>query len=315
MKNIFRAGPLDYIVTKKYDIGKCVDCGHGLSHVDPSSLDNHKQLYEGGSYDSREKLLHRLLRPFLMLLERNKIGYLPQEGSVGKSILEIGCGKGRFLQAAKDSGYEVYGLEPSRRSCSFARQRLGDVVFPISFEQIREVHALDRKFDIIVLWHVLEHLPDPDDTLRKIKDHLAPDGTLLIAVPNMDSFQASYGREDWFHLDPPRHVNHFTPNSLDRIMRRNSFKVNRTHFNSFYQNFIGELITATNKILPDKNVIFNILRLNMNYIRQAGKARALTMLSLALLLTSVAFIPALAWTAITQVARKGGTMVVLAKLV
>jgi SAM-dependent methyltransferase len=302
----FNAGVLDYSLDKVVDIAVCGQCGHGKTDTSTSGDFPEGPLHETGSYDSREKVWHRVLSSFLQLLERSKLSYLSAKGN-GLRLLEIGCGKGRFLETAKNTGYTIFGLEPSKRSYGFAQTRLGDKVAPISIEDLGE----DLKYDVIVMWHVLEHISDPEAVLGKAKMLLEEGGEILIAVPNFSSVQANLGKANWYHLDPVRHLHHFSPGSLKPMLKRNNLRLKCLYFNFFYDNYIGELITLTNTILPDKNVIFNILKLNPHYIHKAGWIRASIMLVLTVLSTLIVLLPALLLTFITEATGQAGTMVAL----
>lgn len=309
---LFRATPLDYSQRKVYQMLVCTKCGHGVSNVTDRPIEEQIEAYNKGAYDPREKLWHRLIKPFLEYLELRKLRYIGRKGS-GKRLLEIGCGKGRFLANAQSNGYEVFGIEPSTRSAVFARKRLGQVIWSVEWAKMNEVEPLNQQFDGIYLWHVLEHLTDPNGALKTFRQRLKPNGSLVIAVPNFGSTQARQGAGDWYHLDPSRHHQHFTPGSLQRLFERNGYKVRQKRFNSLYQDYVGELITIVNKILPDKNVLFNVLRLNQGYIGSVGWPRALVMFGSALLLSTLLALPLLLWTILTQLFGKSGTMVFVAQ--
>lgn len=311
MGQVFMARPLDYSLKERFNILVCGQCGHGKTEVALEGAPHMSALYEGGSYDSEERAWHLIVTPFLRYLEQKKLKYLGSEKSIGRRLLEVGCGKGRFLEVARNAGYKVYGLEPSARSYALAHLRLGDVVAPAGLESIENAEGLKGQYDIIVLWHVLEHLLNPDEVLMRIRGLLAAEGKVLIAVPNFASYQAKIGKENWYHLDPPRHLHHFTPKSLKVFVERNDLSVERVFFNSFYHDYVGELITLTNILLPDKNVVFNMLRLNPNYIDDVGWRRALSMLIMALSIKLISAAPLLFWTLLTQGLSRSGTMVAL----
>lgn len=310
----FKAKTLDYSQDRFYEILQCDKCGHALTLFDERNHESDCQcLYSSGNYDVKEKFWHKLLFPFRINLERNKLKYLEGANFQKRCLLEIGCGKGKFLEVARRKGMEVYGIEPSLRSYAYASVRLGNVVYPLKIEELDKINDNGERYGIIVLWHVLEHLKDLDNVLRIIKNHKDEHGIILIAVPNVSSFQSQIGREDWYHLDPPRHLHHFTPKSLNILVQRHGLEIKRIYFNSFYQNYIGEMITFLNKILPDKNVIFNCLRLNKNYLKRFSKVRILGMFMISVVISAIIFIPVIVWTLYTQIKRKAGTMVILAK--
>lgn len=308
----FRAAPLDYSQRKVYQLFVCTHCGHGTSNLGLRPVNEQVAAYNMGAYDTREKAWHKAIKPFLQYLEVRKLRYIGRNGE-GRSLLEIGCGKGRFLQSARERGFEVFGIEPGKRSAIFARKRLGQVVWPVQWAEMHKVEALNRQFDNIYLWHVLEHLSNPNGALKAIRKHLADKGRLVVAVPNFGSVQARKGGSNWYHLDPSRHHQHFTPESLEALFVQNGFTVRKKHFNSMYQDFMGELITVVNAILPDKNVLFNVLRLNSGYIGRVGWGRALFMFGAASFLSVVLALPLLIWTVLTQLMGRAGTMVFVAQ--
>ena len=104
-----------------------------------------------------------------------------------KKILDIGCGTGDFLKQAQKSKWKVVGIEPNEQARSVANKKVGEKVF-----SEKELENLDKaSFDVITLWHVLEHLPDLDEKILQFKSLLKKDGILIIAVPNFKSFDAS----------------------------------------------------------------------------------------------------------------------------
>jgi SAM-dependent methyltransferase len=210
---------------------------------------------------------------------------------------------------AKKMGFDVCGIEPSPRSIGHARRTLGNDVYQIDIQNIDSVRALDGKFDIIALWHVLEHIADPTALMDHIKNRLAPSGVVLIAVPNMASYQSQWGKADWYHLDPPRHIHHYSPKSLQMLLAKHGFKIDKKYSNSFYQNYIGEVMTVLNKLLPIKNIILNMLKRNRNVLKKHGAARTATIFIQAAIVVSVLSVPLLLWTIYTQLRGKAGTMV------
>jgi 2-polyprenyl-3-methyl-5-hydroxy-6-metoxy-1,4-benzoquinol methylase len=306
----YRASPLDYSAEQSFPIVICPECGYGKTE---DILQKTDSLYVGGCYDEKEKPWHKLIRPLMSILEHGKLRYFASDKIAGKRLLEIGCGKGLFLEAAKKRGFRIYGIEPSPRSFSFAAARLGNSIVPIGLEDIDKVSEFPNEYDYVMLWHVLEHLNDPGATLTQIKERLAGNGRVVIAVPNFASFQARCGKADWYHLDPPRHVHHFTPVSLRIVAVENGFEVEKIFFNSFYQNFVGELVTIVNKALPGKNVIFNELKLNRAYLDRFGMWGAWTLFILGSAMSALIALPVLVVTGFNQLIGQAGTMVVILK--
>jgi SAM-dependent methyltransferase len=134
----------------------------------------------------------------------------------GSRVLDLGAGDGRLAAALARAGHRVTAVEPFR-----------DVPAGPSLtvlrESVDEVNLPEASFDAAVLWHVLEHLPKPLATLERVRRWLVPGGRVLVGVPNLASLQAELGGERWFHLDPQRHVVHFTPRGLVRLLERAGF--------------------------------------------------------------------------------------------
>lgn len=311
-QELFSAMPLDYSGNKSYIISACAGCGHGVTESVSDDIRYDRTLYEKGNYDVKEKFWRVWLKSFLNLLERRKLRYL--RGCVaGRSVLEIGCGKGRFLKVAKERGLEVYGIEPSERSGEFAKKQLGDVVFKTTIEDMDKIVELKRSFNFIVLWHVLEHLEKPAQSISKLEKHLGEGGLFVLAVPNFSSFQARFGKKNWYHLDPPRHLHHFTPESIKILLERQGFEIDAICFDDLWQNFAGEMNTVTNMLLPFKNVFFNTIRLNGDYLEKTGILVAAVMFLSVFFLIPVLSVPVFVWTLTTQRLKKSGTMVVVAR--
>lgn len=306
---LFEAAPLDYSVTQSFPIAVCEGCGHGVTMgVDEVA---NAELYEQGNYDAREGGLRKLLRPLLDVLERNKVKGLQNWAEKG-SVFEIGTGKGRFLLAAQQAGFEVAGIEPSRRSLAFARAALGDVV---SGEMLNEhVNRSARRHTAVCMWHVLEHIPEPSSVLADVRRLLQSNGVLMVAVPNFASLQSRYGQANWYHLDPPRHVNHFTTEGLCSLLKSANFEVLHVDYTSFFQNWVGDTVTLLNRLSPGKNALLNLLKMNRQFFSSVGPLPAVLNIAWNAMLLPVLLLPSLLLTAISQAWRMPGTIVVYARM-
>lgn len=129
-------------------------------------------------------------------------------------LLDIGCGTGEFLATMKAAGWQVEGLERDERAAAWAREHHQISLATGSVEQLS---ASTQQYDIITLWHVLEHLYDPGQALEIIARRLRENGVLLIAVPNIAGIDARVYKSNWVALDAPRHVNHFSLDTLARL--------------------------------------------------------------------------------------------------
>ncbi len=161
-----------------------------------------------------------------------------------KSLLDFGAGTGDLLQAAQKKGYEIAGVEPNAVARNSAAEK------GISLDN--ELPS-DKKFQIITLWHVLEHLADPENELGKIKNLLHENGTLFIAVPNFNSYDANYYREFWAAYDVPRHLWHFSKKAMHLLLEKLDMKletIKPMRFDAYYISLLSEKYrTGSNRYL------------------------------------------------------------------
>jgi len=181
-----------------------------------------------------EKVYH-LVREYAL---KNKVALINTQQEKG-SLLDVGCGTGDFLAAAKSNGWQVIGIEPNSDARTKANYKTGTLVFDTP--KLETLPA--NSFDVITLWHVLEHLPNLDAQIQLFKKLLKPNGTLIIAVPNHNSFDASYYGKYWAAYDVPRHLWHFSQKSINKLFSNFQFKLNKTipmKFDSFYVSLLSE---------------------------------------------------------------------------
>ena len=155
------------------------------------------------------------------------------------NILEIGAGTGAFANSMKNKGWNVTALEPDEGSRNRALEN-----FNLSLLPIEELYNLPKNnFDVITLWHVLEHVHDLHDYMHLFLSLLKPNGRLIIAVPNHTSYDAQFYKNFWAAYDVPRHLYHFSPNSMDRLCKAHCMKVVQYKpmwFDSFYVSLLSE---------------------------------------------------------------------------
>jgi 2-polyprenyl-3-methyl-5-hydroxy-6-metoxy-1,4-benzoquinol methylase len=136
-------------------------------------------------------------------------------------LLDVGCGPGEFLAEMSRRGWQVAGLDADPKAVERARARLGPAV---ACHGVEELPPSSGPYDVITLWHVLEHLERPRQALQLLAAQLAPGGRLLIAVPNLESIDARTYGPDWVAWDAPRHLQHFTWATLERLCREQGLR-------------------------------------------------------------------------------------------
>jgi SAM-dependent methyltransferase len=173
-------------------------------------------------------------------LEDHRIRFFRKFKKRGR-VLDIGCGYGYFLAACREKGYQVHGLDFSDWAVRHARERLG---LDITVGPMDQVDLAVQSFDVVAMWHCLEHTPDPAAALRQIRRWLKPDGLLVVDVPNRQGTDARKTWDDWVGWSLPYHLYHFTPDSLTRLLDQQGFTVIRS------KNYHSESVKAALRPIP-----------------------------------------------------------------
>lgn len=206
------------------------------------SLDTLGSYYESEDYishtDAGVSLVDRLYQIVKKYTLQKKIK-LVKNISKGSSILDVGCGTGDFLRVCQTNNFKVVGVEPNAKAKQLAISKL-DAETKI-VEDLFELQQ--EQFDVITLWHVLEHVPDLESYIEKLRSLLSPDGILVIAVPNYKSFDAKHYKMFWAAYDVPRHLWHFSKDSVKNLFKTENFEWFRTKpmlFDAFYVSILSE---------------------------------------------------------------------------
>lgn len=186
--------------------------------------------------DGKRNLFERLYQGVKNYMLNKKVNLINELKYEKGNLLDIGAGTGDFLDRAKNSGWRTYGVEPNKKARTIAKHKNIELNDDLT-------NVMDIKYDIITLWHVLEHVTDVHKSLSQIKSLLKPNGILIIAVPNYKSFDANHYKEFWAGYDVPRHLWHFSKNSIKVLGREFGLQVLKTKpmfFDSFYVSLLSE---------------------------------------------------------------------------
>ena len=188
--------------------------------------------------DASKKFSDKLYQGVKNVMLQKKVKLIDSlVNSENKTLIDIGAGTGDFLKTAKQNSWKVRGVEPNSAARKLAEQKEVRLVEDIS------LISSEEKFDVISLWHVLEHIPDLDLQIEKFHSLLNPNGYLIIAVPNFKSYDANYYQEFWAAYDVPRHLWHFSKEGMVRLLETHQFQFQKTLplvFDSFYVSLLSE---------------------------------------------------------------------------
>ncbi|MGI8951817.1 MAG: class I SAM-dependent methyltransferase [Chitinophagaceae bacterium] len=259
----------DFTVSnEKFEIWQCKNCTLRFTQNIPaaSAIGKYYQSSEYISHSDSKKgfinWLYHFVRNFTLQSKKKLV-----EKSIKKTngnLLDIGAGTGSFVYVMQKENWNVTGLEPDEtaRKNAFENYRL-------QLQTMESLHQLSyENFDVITLWHVLEHVHDLHNYLEIFKRILKRDGTLIIAVPNYTSLDAKIYKEYWAAYDVPRHLYHFSPQSMQTILQQHLFQIKNYKpmwFDSFYVSMLSEKYrSGKNNLLKS---VWNGLRSNLHAAR------------------------------------------------
>lgn len=208
------------------------------THPQPSA-ENLGRYYESDDYishtDSKRTLFEKLYHAVKQKALRDKVSLLEKFSAKGK-LLDIGSGTGDFAMQAMKNNWSVTGIEPSTKAKAIA------VTKGVSFaDSIQAVE--DNSFDVVTMWHVLEHVPDVQSHIKELKRITKPGGTIIIAVPNFKSYDARYYGAYWAAYDVPRHLWHFSKTAIEKLFGAEGIQLVKAmpmKFDSFYVSLLSE---------------------------------------------------------------------------
>lgn len=234
----------DHSLTKEnFDLFECDTC-HLIFTVPMPSFENIAPYYNFPNYishtDIKKGLMNHLYHKVRNYTVKIKTSWIQSLFSNYKgTLLEIGAGTGTFANAMHNKGWKITALEPDEGSRNIAQSNYDLKLSPIS-----DIYNLPvNEYDAITLWHVLEHVHDLKGYFGLFKSILKPNGRLIIAVPNCESYDAQYYKEFWAAYDVPRHLYHFTPQSMHVICANYGFEIVQYKpmwFDSYYVSLLSE---------------------------------------------------------------------------
>jgi 2-polyprenyl-3-methyl-5-hydroxy-6-metoxy-1,4-benzoquinol methylase len=212
----------DTIVSQEtFHVKQCTTCGLGITtpRPGPEAIDRYYRSEDYISHSGKARgltgTLYRFARKFTTRWKRT----LVEEHALKGSILDVGCGTGEFLKEMQNSQWHITGSEPS----ADARNKAISLTKGPILAHIQDLNS--RQFDAITLWHVLEHVQNLHQTVQTLQTILKPQGVIFIAVPNYCAPEAIRYRQHWAGFDVPRHLWHFTKDSMTKLLKQHQLQI------------------------------------------------------------------------------------------
>ena len=204
------------------------------------SLENLGRYYESNDYishtDSKRSIFEKAYHFVKGIALKNKLNLINNCSSSKGNLLDIGAGTGDFLLTAKQNGWNTIGVELSEKAKGIAIGK--GIQFSDSTEELES-----NSFDVITMWHVLEHVPNLEIQIKELKRLVKPNGTIIIAVPNFKSYDANYYGKFWAAFDVPIHFWHFSKTAIKLLFEKEDIKLEKVlpmKFDSFYVSLLSE---------------------------------------------------------------------------
>lgn len=283
----------DGTTERVFNLRKCSHCGFVYLCPRPAASEMKAFYFDEyyGNSSGASGYLSAALFPLFRFLRKERVYRYKKAGR----ILDVGCGDGSFLNLMRRLGWEVLGVETSDSGIKRCAQKKINTRKNIDFPE--------EYFDVITLWQSLEHIENPLLTFKKIYGVLSKKGILIISVPNIESMEYLLFQSFWFHLDLPRHMYHFSPETLKELLMKAGFRTLEISHNSFEYNPYGLFQTIANVFTPEFNFFYKRAKRNQTRCRHFFLNAALTMLTAA-----VFAVPAFCFAYVFSFFKRGGVI-------
>ena len=242
-------------ISEEFFLVRCGGCGL-VATSPPVPASEIGRWYPPSYYGEGNRRFHSMLEGMIPYFRDRRAKAIERFVAKGR-MLDVGCGRGILPALMRERGWEAHGLEFSEMAARHAREELR---IPVFVGNLLESPYEPESFDAVVLWHVLEHVPDPVAALARVREILRPGGLLVVAVPNFESLQARFSGRHWFHLDVPRHYHHFGLSVLDRMLKSAGFSIADVSHLSLESNPYGWIQSILNRVGFRFNLLYDMLK-------------------------------------------------------
>ena len=237
----------DYVTGERFQLLQCRRCDFAMTDPVPMSLDR----YYPPRYRRFNAVAAFVLRRLYLRRVDGWLARIPKSGVA----LELGSGTGWMLRALRERGWLAVGSERTVTVAVAAREGAGVPMFVGDLDAIRDAPVLD----LVIMFHVLEHLADPVAALHALARRVKPGGTLILGIPNIASWQARAVGSRWMHLDAPRHLCHFSPDAIERALHASGFRMAHLDFRSFEHDPFGWVQGGLDRLGFEQGLLLKLL--------------------------------------------------------
>lgn len=240
----------DYLVSyEKFDVEMCTACGfRRTKNFPPENIIG--KYYQSDAYvshsDTKKGVVNTLYHVIRKRMLSKKSDWVTEYAASAKgNLLDVGAGTGYFAGFMATNGWNVSAVEKDSAARTLAKNKFGLKVYP----SLNDMDALPQSFNVITLWHVLEHIEPLNQTISHLHRLLVGNGLLVLALPNCNSLDANRYKNDWAAYDVPRHLWHFTRNHVDKLAQQHGFiveSVKKMYFDGYYISMMSEQVRKNN---------------------------------------------------------------------
>ncbi|MFN8887324.1 MAG: class I SAM-dependent methyltransferase [Cyclobacteriaceae bacterium] len=256
----------DYTTSQEsFQIQRCANCQFVFTNPRPAANAIGKY-YQSDSYishtDGGKGIVDRVYVMARNFTLRWKERLVKKQQAHGE-LLDVGCGTGEFINHMKTADWQVTGMEPTETAREKASQKIQQRIHA-------DLESINHRFDVITLWHVLEHVHELDATVEKIKSLLKENGTIFIAVPNHESPDAKVYQSHWAAYDVPRHLWHFSKTTMQHLMNKHGMKIKEIvpmKLDAYYVSLLSEKYR-----FPEQSSLVNMIKATLQGFTSNRKA-------------------------------------------
>ena len=231
----------EFLSKEDFHICECLNCGLLYTMPRPSK-DKIGNYYKSEEYYSHQENKKGFIPKIYECVKKVNLRHkykLATEGIETGNMMDIGCGVGDFIHTAEVKGWQCLGVEPSDDAKAIAKKRVKANI--IRSEELEKLP--DGTFDLITMWHVLEHVDELKWQVSQLQRLVKPNGRIVIAVPNYKSYDGQYYKEHWAAYDVPRHLNHFNKQTITKIFKASGLELKKTDkliWDAYYISYMSE---------------------------------------------------------------------------